>query len=80
MKPVKFLIYYRDMPVVLENFVNSKGVSYVKDGLRPLDGSSVPRITVTVHSPNEPEFKDKLKKLERMLEDLKKSGQIVDYK
>lgn len=77
----KYAIYYRSMPSVLEIFIKQDGrISVNKDGVHVTKGHSCPRMTLIVE-PTKQDWvdKDRLKRLEDLLDQLCSNNQLVAY-
>jgi ribosomal protein L7Ae-like RNA K-turn-binding protein len=80
--PVKFVIYYRDMPdSVLSLLKEDSQSSLVKDGLKKMtDQIDAPRLTLTLLPVRKDTDKTRYIKTVSLLDGLLKRDEILDYK
>lgn len=80
MNSMKYLVYYRALPQRLMEILTKDGhMSYAKDGVYDLDGHKTPRLSITVHPVNVHADKDRIRKLDQTLNELRENNQIVDW-
>lgn len=78
----KYAIYYREIPAFLDLFIIKDGnIKFVKDGLKEFSkGHRCPRMSVIVEpTGNESQDRERLRKLEALLDELQANNQIVGY-
>jgi hypothetical protein len=75
----KYAVYYRDIPLILHHFISKDGnITVAKDGVHRIDGQACPRITLTVQ-PIANMDKERLRRLEELLEELAVNNQIAGW-
>lgn len=79
--PKRYAVYYRNIPPALKLFVQRDGnMSMTKDGVYDLDGQACPRLTITVAPTKTDSDRDRLRKLEELLEELARNNHIAGYR
>ena len=76
----KIAVYYRDIPASLDTLVfTDPDLKMAKDGIFSCDGIKCPRATITMLWEGSDTDKIKLKKIERLLEELSSNNQIISF-
>jgi hypothetical protein len=77
----KFAVYYRTVPDALETFIKKDGhISVSKDGVNRGVGHACPRMTLIMESVKlDASDKERIKKLEDLLDRLCQNNQLVSY-
>ena len=78
----KFVVFYRDMPVILETTLNQDvRTSFIKDGVKDFsDGHKSPRLTIVLAESEFKSDRDRIDTLSALLENLEKNNQIVGFR
>ena len=81
-KPI--MVFYRDFPAILEDFVRKDGhMTLIRDGARPLGPSGsdkCPRLTILIEALSPAKDPDRVLRLANLLDELDSNGQIIAYR